>query len=189
MRALCVILPFYRSHCDHFKTAEVRVLLHQAQGDLLCWHQTMKQRISPKTHSVMEQQHGARGNSRHNVLQIWETSFVTPHSSEANKVINIKAIQNVFPQIDVTEDRRGVRHFPVNEATWRIFMISFMWATVHLSKDDGVQLKRAPRNMDVVSIEKGFTTVQKLTIKSVCLERFSAMSWWTMSKNNIPGRE
>ena len=85
MRDLCVILPFYRSHCDHLKTAEVRVLLHQAQGDLPCWHQTMKQRISPKRHSAMEQQNGARGNSRHNVLQIWESSFVTPHSKQRSE--------------------------------------------------------------------------------------------------------
>ena len=118
-------------------------------------------------------------------VSLHETSFVTPHSKQRSE-------QDDQHQDDTDRISKNWRNWrqpwcssvPVNEATRRIFMISCMWATVHLSKDDGVQFQRVPRNIDVVSIEKVFTTVQKLTVKSVCLERFSAMSWWKMSKTN-----
>ena len=180
---------FARSHCDHLKMAEVRVLLHQAHGDLPCWHQTMKQRISPKRQSVMEQQNGARGNSRHNFLQIWETSFVTPHSKQRSE-----HDQHQDDTDRISKNWRNWRQTWCSSVPSQWSLVedlhdSCMWATVHLSKDDWVQFQRVPRNIDVVSIEKVFTTVQKLTVKSVCLERFSAMSWWKMSKKSLVGSD
>ena len=54
-------------------------------------------------------------------------------------------------KVDVPEHSLG--QFPVNEATWGMFMNTFMWAAVRLDKDAD-QSQRVLRNMDVESIQK-----------------------------------
>ena len=79
--------------------------------------------------------------------------------SKANYVFKEKTLRNLRPKFDVPEHRLG--HCPVNEAMWRIFMNSCVWAAVHFSKD-GDQRQRDLRNMDVDVIENVCTTVRKI---------------------------
>ena len=75
--------------------------------------------------------------------------------SEANHKEN--TIRNVCRKCGVPDFTLGIRLSLVNR---RMFMNSCIWASVHLSKD-GDQIQRVLRDMDVESIQKLFTTVQK----------------------------
>ena len=72
-------------------------------------------------------------------------------SSEADKVFTIKTMQNACQTFGVPGDSLGIRDVPVNQAMWRVFMNSCMWATVHLSKD-GDQFPRVRWDMNVQNL-------------------------------------
>ena len=77
----------------------------------------------------------------------------TKHMSAttANGVFKVTVFRYLRQKVDVPEHSLG--QFPVNEAMWRMFMNTLMWAAVRLDKD-GDQSRRVLRNMDVESIQK-----------------------------------